>query len=280
MALLVEYDGSQFAGFQLQEGLATVQGELERALAVALRYPVRVSCSGRTDAGVHASGQVAAFDAQEPVNSERLRASLNALLPEGIAVHCVSAAAAGWHPRYDCIAREYEYLFWCGPAPSALWRRRALWLKHSLPIVQLNSQLEAILGERDFAALTRYEYRNSSTTRYLHRAQLQQTVEAPMTAPSGSLVVLRIVANAFLHNMIRILAGSLADISQGKIQINLAEIVASGNRMLAGRTAPPHALYLRRAIYRSSCRLQGFDLDDQLPDRRPRSALAALDHQP
>lgn len=275
VALVLEYDGAKFSGYQFQNGAATVQGELERALGVALRENVRTNCAGRTDAGVHACAQVASFLATGPVDAYRLLRSLNALLPPAVRVRRVCLAPLSFHPRFDCIAREYEYLVWNSPAPSALWRDRALWLRRPLDIEALNAQLQEILGERDFAAFTRHEYREEGTVRFLHSAQWRRSVDAPMCGPESALLSLRILANAFLHNMIRILVGSMADISQGKCKQSVAEMLGGRSRLGAGQTAPAHGLYLRRAIYRSIPGVEGLDFDDELPDRRPARILNA-----
>lgn len=246
--LLVEYDGSAFQGFQLQPGLTTIQSELERALQIVLREAVRVQCSGRTDAGVHATGQVVHYDAGVAVpDSYKLCHALNALLPAGIAVRDSAPVEEDFHARFSCLAREYEYLIWNGPRRRSVLAGHTLWIRDPLDLEFCNQQLQALLGEQDFAAFTRAEYRHAVTRRCVDRADLRR-VSDPI-ANSEDLLIFRIRANAFLHNMIRILLGTLLDLASGRLQSNMAEILASGDRTLAGQTAAPQGLFFRQAYY-------------------------------
>lgn len=259
-ALLLEYDGRAFAGFQFQADEPTVQGVVEAALQTILRHPARLDCAGRTDSGVHATGQVASFQTSLdlPRNRYRFLRSLNALLPDECTVLDVGEAGPGFHPRFSCVARQYRYLIWNDIARPAVWRRRCCHVRHSMDCALLNAELEAILGERDFAALTRAEYAASgeTTVRYLHSARLQRIAD-PLrleTHPSheaspSPLIALDVIGNAFLHNMIRILAGTLIDRSRGKLAESLPELIASKQRTRTGTTAPADGLYFRAAYY-------------------------------
>ena len=249
-ALIIEYIGTAYHGFQFQDGPRTVQGELERALAVFLREEVRISCCGRTDAGVHATGQVVGFRCAQPdLNEHRLLTGLNALLPNDLVVRRMTPVPEEFHPRFSCLAREYEYLIWNDAFPPALWRDRVWWVRKPLPVAELDAELKQILGHRDYQAFTRVEHREKTTQRYVDQAELG-IVEAPPGIDSGvNLVRFRIRGNAFLHNMVRILVGTLIDRADGKVIARLPEILESGDRLRAGQTAPAQGLYFKHAYY-------------------------------
>jgi len=247
-ALIVEYCGTGYCGFQIQESGPTIQNEIEKALVILLRHKIRASCAGRTDSGVHATGQVVTFFSSSlDFNEYRFVYSLNSILPDSICVRHATLVPDDFHPRYSCLAREYEYFIWNAKIKPGLLKNRVLWYDKSLPIEILNAELNSILGEKDFAALTAVKYKDETTRRYIDRAELT-TVSDKLT-DSNELVILKIRGNAFLHKMIRILVGTLLDIVDGKINQSLVSIVESRNRLLAGRTAPPHGLYFRRAYF-------------------------------
>lgn len=247
-ALVIGYDGTHFVGFQSQKGLPTVQQELETALATVLRSSVKIHCCGRTDAGVHATGQVVSFYTPGEVPEERrLLRALNALLPRSISVHHAVDVPESFHPRFSCLAREYEYLIWNSPIRPVHLANNTLWFRGEIPVEQLNEELRALIGEHDFASFTRHQYRDESTVRYIDRADLKRIFN-PITH-SDELVVFRIRGNAFLHNMIRILVGTLLDRARGKLSMPPGEILAQKRRVDAGATAPPHGLFFRAAYY-------------------------------
>ena len=249
-ALIVEYIGTAFHGFQFQDGPRTVQAELERALAVFLREQVRLSCCGRTDAGVHATGQVVGLRcAQSDLDEHRLVTGLNALLPNDLVVRRMSPVPDDFHPRFSCVAREYEYLIWNDPTPPGLWRDRVWWLRETLPVAELHAELQQILGHRDFQAFTRVEHKDETTQRYVDLAELTLDTNPPAATSGPRLLRFRIRGNAFLHNMVRILVGTLMDRGAGKVSLTLGEILESGDRLAAGQTAPAHGLYFRHAYY-------------------------------
>ncbi|MDH5656449.1 MAG: tRNA pseudouridine(38-40) synthase TruA, partial [Spirochaetia bacterium] len=202
--LTVAYRGTFFSGFQLQNGPRTVQGELEKAIGIIHREPVRIHCCGRTDAGVHATGQVVSFKTIQKILDERVFIySLNSVLPADISVINYTPVPQDFHPRFSCLAREYEYLIWNDRTKPVHLKGMALWHKGSIPIDEINQELQPILGERDFSALTRYEHKDKTTFRYLDKIELKRIGDPYMF--SENLVSFRIRGNSFLHNMIRIL---------------------------------------------------------------------------
>ena len=247
-ALTVSYSGTHFSGFQLQGDLRTVQGELEKALAVILRESVRIHCCGRTDAGVHATGQVASFQTVNIITKEHtFLYALNSVLPKDISVISYSAVPVDFHPRFSCLAREYEYLIWNAETKPVHLNGRVLWYKRPIPIEELNLELLEILGERDFAALTRVEYKDKTTHRYLDKIQMERIFD-PCTN-SNNLISIRIRGNSFLHNMIRILVGTILYRASGKLTSTIPEIIQSKDRIQSGYTAPPDGLFFRDAYY-------------------------------
>ncbi len=247
-ALTVEYDGSSLSGFQLQKDAPSVQGELERALSTLLREEVRINGSGRTDAGVHATGQVAGFHSRTPLpEPRRALYALNAILPSSVSIRHLTPVPEWFHPRFSCLAREYEYLILNQTARPVHMRGKVLWFRDPIPVEELHEELQEILGERDFAAFTKEVYKEENTFRYVDVAELRRQVD-PLFH-EAELVIFRIRGNAFLHNMIRILVGTMLDRSRGKIQESLGSILASKERGRAGHTASPDGLYFRHAYY-------------------------------
>lgn len=250
-AITVEYDGTDFAGFQFQNENRTVQGELERAIATYLREPITIHVSGRTDAGVHASGQVAGFATEKPIEDFfRFVYAVNAILDGDVAVQQISEMPPWFHVRFSCIAREYEYLIWNGRHRSVHREGRSLWIRNPVSeegLQEIHTDLQALVGHHDFAAFTRLEYKEENTIRYLDRIGIQSLEDG--LGGDGSLLSIRIRGNAFLHNMIRIIVGTAVDRIQGKHQNSFREILESRDRNLAGHTVSPVGLYFRHAYY-------------------------------
>jgi tRNA pseudouridine38-40 synthase len=244
----VAYDGTAFSGFQLQKDVSTVQGSLERALQTLYSDRVAVHCSGRTDSGVHATGQVVSF--KVPELKDALIVSLNALTPDELAIVKLAPAPDSFHPRYSCIAREYEYLISASTAWHPMLRNR-VWHRRSAPgCEEFQSMLPVLKGELDFGAFTRPQYLSEGTRRYLDLVELREVCDSL----SGELLLSFCVrGNAFLHNMIRIMIGTLMmlaeDLPEDERAGALQEILKSRDRTRAGRTAPPQGLYFRHAYY-------------------------------
>ncbi len=239
--LVVEYDGLSYAGFQIQKNANTIQAEIERALSIFLRRKMSISFAGRTDAGVHAVGQVVSFCTNTTdLKTDRIVSALNGLLPKEIVIHAAAAVAHQFHPRYSCAAREYRYLIWNAPVPTALWRGRSLWHRRQLDLQQINQQLRQLVGSHDFAAFAHLSKNRGSTTRRIYKAKAKK---------QGALISVQICANSFLHHMIRVIIGTLLDLSSGRIGCSIADILASRDRQLAGSTAAAGGLYLYRAYY-------------------------------
>jgi tRNA pseudouridine38-40 synthase len=240
---VVEYEGTAYQGWQLQPGNQTVQAVLEQALATALREPVRVRGAGRTDAGVHAAGQVAALRVtQVPEDLGRLRKSLNALTPDDVAVREITVADDAFDPRRHARSRLYEYRILHAPAPSPFWRRWAWHLPYPLDVEAMATAAATLGGEHDFAAFCAAD---AEPVRSTVRRVLASTL-----ARDGDLLVYRIEANAFLKHMVRNIVGTLVEVGRGERPTDaMTTLLAGRDRTRAGATAPPHGLTLVAVRY-------------------------------
>ena len=243
LRLVVEYEGGAYQGWQLQPGGPTVQGVLEQALATALREPVRARAAGRTDAGVHAKGQVvAARVSRAPADLERLRRGLNALTPDDVAIREIALVDDAFDPRRDARSRVYEYRILNAPAPSPFWRRFAWHVMRPLDVAAMEAAARRLEGEHDFAAFRAADAEPvRSTVRRVVESRIQR---------QDMLLVYRIEATAFLKHMVRNIIGTLVEVGLGeRPPETIAALIVGRDRTQAGATAPPHGLVLVAVRY-------------------------------
>ena len=239
--LLLEYDGTDYSGWQLQPNARTLQGVLEEALATALRQPVRLHASGRTDAGVHALGQVATFRTDRTVEPRELRKTLNALTPSDIAVREVAPVPESFDARRSATSRVYEYRIWNQPWRSVFWHRYTWHVSRALDLKAMRAAAAAIVGEHDFSAFRAADCESESRVRRVIHSGLSE---------AENLCVYRVQANAFLKHMVRSIVGTLVAAGTGEIAPgSMAAILASRDRARAGATAPPQGLCLVAVAY-------------------------------
>jgi tRNA pseudouridine38-40 synthase len=242
IALGIEYDGGDFAGWQLQEGgVRTVQGNVERALSQVADHPVRVVCAGRTDAGVHATAQVVHFDTDAERGMRSWVHGANANLPKTVSVQWARTVADDFHARFSAVRRRYRYVILNREIRPSFLDSRVVWEYRPLNESLMQQAAQSLVGEHDFSAYRAMACQAKSPVRNLYDLSVNR---------DRDLLILDLEANAFLHHMVRNIAGVLMDIGAGKQSPGWArEVLESRDRTLGGVTAPPHGLYLTCVSY-------------------------------
>ena len=245
IVLFLEYEGTGFHGWQSQLNAGTVQDAVAGAIRRLDGKPRRIIGASRTDAGVHARGQVANFFTDSRIPADKYAYALNTILPAGITCARSAEAPPQFHARYSAIGKEYSYTILNRRQPSALYRNRA-WhvpLPQPLDTGAMRDAAELLIGEHDFRAFMSAGSPVKSTVRIVTRLEI--VADMP-----DSLIKLSILGNGFLYNMVRIIAGTLVYVGQGKLEKgDVGRAILSGDRKLAGKTAPPHGLCLEFVEY-------------------------------
>ena len=239
----ISYDGTEFAGYQVQPGKRTVQLEIENVLAKMHKgTPVKITASGRTDARVHATGQVIHFDTPLVIPNERYMKALNVQLPRDIRVLKVEQVAEDFHARYDVSGKRYRYIWDCHTVQSPFKRHHTVETNGVKPDVEaMLEAAQSILGTHDFSCFCAANTSVIDKVRTVHALQFEwHDEELHMT----------IAGNGFLYNMVRIIAGTLWEVGTGRRNVDsLSDTIASQDRAQAGKTAPAHGLYLEKVFY-------------------------------
>jgi tRNA pseudouridine38-40 synthase len=239
--IIIEYDGTAYCGWQFQTNGESIQAVIERAVSTFFGTPTRLYGSGRTDAGVHALGQVANFHFDGAANQHKIRRGLNALTPYDITIKEVEIVPDSFEARRDAKSRVYEYWILNRPTPSPFYRTRAWHLHDRLDIAAMNEASRVLLGEHDFSSFRAKSCDAAHAVRHIYRAEF---------AARGELLIYTIEATAFLRHMVRAIVGTLADVGRGlRTPQSFAELLAAEDRHQAGDTAPAHALYLLEVKY-------------------------------
>jgi tRNA pseudouridine38-40 synthase len=251
-ALGIEYDGSEFLGWQIQRQEPTVQGELEKALARVADHEARVTACGRTDTGVHALCQVAHFDSLAQRSERSWVLGLNSNLPAGISILWVRPVDDEFHARFSAFARSYRYRIlnrWVRPA---LENRRASWIRHPLDAGEMNAAAQHLLGEHDFTSF------RASACQATHAVR---EIQAISVSREGNVLNLDVTANGFLYHMVRNIAGSLIKVGRGQESPGwVKKVLLAQDRKQAAPTAQPDGLYFLGARFPKH-----FGLPDGLP---------------
>lgn len=241
VALILEYEGTRYHGFQYQDNAPSVQAELEQAITRFTGEHVRVKAASRTDAGVHASGQVVAFDTESNHSPIVVQRGLNAYLPADIVVKEAFKSRNGFDPRREALSRSYRYTFLNQQTPSPFWRRFAYHVPVALNDWAMNKAAQAMLGDHDFRAFSGpLKPEASSMRRFMHVSVWREE----------SLVLMELTANAFLPHQIRRIAGALVHVGHGKIsEEEFAAYIDADESITASSTLPPNGLCLIRVAY-------------------------------
>jgi tRNA pseudouridine38-40 synthase len=239
-ALVVEYDGTDFEGWQSQPSNNTIQDALERALATCLRQTIAVTGSGRTDSGVHAANQIAHFDSDVIANVHSTMKNINGLLPDSIAVKRVVPVGNSFHSRFDAVERTYRYFV--STTPVALDRNRRLWIPRETSFDRMNAAAKHFYGEHNYSSFCRTKSETKNRTCFVSRAEW--VTEDPYTS------YFEVRANRFLHGMVRAMVGTMLRIGSGAQPADdIPTILQAGDRRAAGPAANPKGLVLYHVTY-------------------------------
>lgn len=237
VVIVFEYDGRGFHGWQFQKsGVRSVQEQLAKAVARVANHPVDLVCAGRTDAGVHASFQVAHFETPSVRNLRSWVMGINTALPDDIAVHWAGNGVGDFHARFSAVYRRYRYVIFNHPVRPGIQRGQVSWTFRPLDAEKMHEAAQALVGEHDFSSFRAAGCQSNTPVRFMERIKVTR---------SGDFVVIDVQANAFVHHMVRNIAGALMAVGAGQVPVQwVADVLAARDRRQAGVTAPPHGLYL------------------------------------
>lgn len=239
--ITLEYDGTNYYGWQKQKGMKTIQGEIEEALFAVTKERCEVTGSSRTDAGVHAKGFVANFRTNSKVPPNRFREALNVKLPNDIVILKSEKVDDEFHARYYAKGKTYEYSILNDDVPSALMRNQVYHYKYDLDIDAMKVAAKQFIGTHDFAAFKTQGSSVKGTIRTIFEVKVEKTEKIIKISVSG---------DGFLYNMVRIIVGTLINVGRGKTDSNsIVDIINKKDRTLAGDCVPPHGLLLKEVYY-------------------------------
>ena len=238
---VVEYDGTDFSGWQRQDGQRTVQGVIEDTIRQVIGESVFVRAAGRTDAGVHADGQVVTFDLLQPMPPHGLLRGLNSILPSDVALLEAAEAAPDFDARFSARGKVYRYTVWNHMVRSPRRARTSWYVRQTLDLEAMRATAALLIGEHDFRAFRASDCDRKTTRRLVRRLDVER---------QGAVVTFDVEATAFLKNMVRILVGTLIDVGRGRLEPAIvSRMLETGDRTVGGMTAPACGLTLLRVIY-------------------------------
>ena len=239
--LTISYDGTNYSGWQKQKNAVTVQGEFDKACSTLFKTDVESIGASRTDAGVHALGQRAVIDVDTSIPAEKIPLALNPLLPDDIVVTHAEEVGADFNPRFKALKKIYEYSIYNAPFRNPLYRNYSEYVRYELDLDSMRTACEAFVGEHDFRAFCASGNSSKTTVRTIYSLDIEK---------DGDFIKIRVTGNGFLYNMVRIIAGTLIYVGEGRIAPDdLPEIIASGDRRKAGKTVGPSGLVLVKIMY-------------------------------
>lgn len=252
MKLLIEYDGTAYYGWQVQKNKPTIQKIIEENILRITGEKSKLISAGRTDAGVHALGQIAAFKTQSMLEPKTMRKALNSLLPHDIRILNVSEVNNAFHPRYDAIKKSYFYIISNQREMSAFLYKYTWRVPHNLELASMKKALQVLIGEHDFSAFqgTGSDVKDPIRNIFSINIERLRSLEFMTNCLAGNFIKIRIEANGFLRHMVRNIVGTLVEIGRGRSSSQeMKSILKSRNRKLAGPTAPSNGLFLERIVY-------------------------------
>lgn len=239
--MLIEYDGTNYSGWQQQPNARTIQGELEKALRILTGEDIRINGAGRTDAKVHARGQAANFYTSSTIPPERFSKALNSILPEDVAIVSSEEVSAAFHARFSAVGKKYAYHIYRGASRSPLLRNYSLHVSYDLDLGIMREASKLLMGTHDFAGFMAAGSSVQDTVRTIYQIDI---------ASKDNSLWITFEGNGFLYNMVRIMVGTLLEIGRGTMDsLQLKGILRDKARDLAGPTAQPQGLYLVKVFY-------------------------------
>lgn len=253
LKLTIEYDGTNYSGWQIQKYGVSIQGTIESALQKILQEKIWLIASGRTDAGAHALGQIANFKTNSKITSQRLQKALNGNLPDDIKITRIEEVPFSFHSRFNAKSKGYRYLILNQTYPSAFLKNRVYFYPYPLNIRLMRQEAKYLLGRHDFKSFCASGSSAKDTIRTIKRITIKKSYRLPLSAcrlANASLLIIDIEADGFLYNMARNIVGTLIEIGRAKFpRGSLKEILYAKNRKLAGPTVPACGLYLLKVKY-------------------------------
>ena len=242
--LFISYDGTKYCGWQVQKNALTVQQVLQDAVEIIFGKRYSVTGCSRTDSGVHARSFCCAVDVEDDsvgIPQDKIPLALNCHLPEDVSVDSAEFVGSDFHPRYDVKFKEYQYVIWNSPIRNVFLKDKSFTYSVKLDVDLMNKAADLFVGKFDFAAFMSSGSSVKDTVREIKYFNVKR---------DGDMVVLNVAADGFLYNMVRILTGTLIEVSNGKIAVeDIPNIIENKNRKYAGFTAPPQGLYLNKVVY-------------------------------
>lgn len=238
---MIEYDGTQYCGWQIQEEEKSVQGEIQAAIESMVHHEVKLIGAGRTDAGVHALGQVANFNTTASIEPFSIKRGLNGILPPDIVIHNAENVPLEFHSRFDAKKRWYRYQLHHGEQPLALLRNIYTFSPFPIDLGLMNEAARILVGEHDFSSFRSSQCSAKNPVRTLSKLDIDS---------GNNIILFDFEAQSFLHNMVRVIVGTLLEVGRGKFTVeDVKRILEARDRTQAGPTAPPHGLILMQVVY-------------------------------
>lgn len=241
LKITIQYDGSRYCGWQKQPNSLGIQGNIENAIFEITKEKVNINGSGRTDAGVHALGQVASFKLNSNIPCDKICHALNSKLPKDISIIKCIEVDDSFHARFSANKKTYRYLINNSVYRNPIYKDISYQVKYELDLEKIKDEAKSLIGSHDFKGFMSSGSQVTDTVRIIDDINIYKN--------DDNLIVIEITGNGFLYNMVRIIVGTLIDIGRGKINMPLNEIISSKNRKLSGHTAPAHGLFLKKVYY-------------------------------